>query len=298
LVLALRDEHPAWGGRKLQRRLQDLGHQPPAASTITEILRRNGRLRAPDPSRGPALQRFEHDTPNALWQMDFKGHFPLLRGRCHPLTVLDDHSRFNLVLEACADERRQTVQEHLTACFRRYGMPVAILADNGPPWGAVGASGHTKLSIWLLQVGVPLVHGRPYHPQTQGKEERYHRSLNTELLANRTFEDLCTCQEAFNCWRFVYNHERPHEALDMATPATRYTPSPRPFPEVLPLIEYDSTQEVRRVQPRGQITFKGRYLKLSKALAGHWVALEPLEEDGRYAVFFAHHRVATIDLKS
>ena len=298
LVLSLRDEHPAWGGRKLQRRLRDLGHCPPAASTITEILRRNGRLTTPDPSRGPARQRFEYDVPNALWQMDFKGHFPLLQGQCHALTVLDDHSRFNLVLEACGNERRQTVQEHLTGCFRRYGMPAAILADHGPPWGAAGPSGHTKLSIWLLQLGVPLLHGRPYHPQTQGKEERFHRSLKAELLTNRTYRDLEDCQRAFDRWRFVYNHERPHEALALAVPATRYQPSPRPFPEVLPVIDYDSTDQVRLVQPTGYVSFKGRLVKLPKALSGQRVALRPLQHDGLYGVFFGQHQIGTVSLKS
>ena len=119
-VLALRDAHPAWGGRKLRQRLLRLGVAAvPAISTITEILRRHGRLEDDAVARHRGFQRFEHDAPNDLWQMDFKGHFALASGRCHPLTVLDDHSRFALGLEACADQRSATVQDRLTAVFRR-----------------------------------------------------------------------------------------------------------------------------------------------------------------------------------
>ncbi len=137
-VLRLRDQHPAWGGRKLRARLVALGHDAPAASTITAILRRHGRL---DPARAAAhtpFTRFEHDVPNRLWQIDFKGHFATAGGRCHPLTALDDHSRFALGLIACGDEQDATVRGHLTALFRRYGLPERVLCDNGPPGAPPG----------------------------------------------------------------------------------------------------------------------------------------------------------------
>ena len=128
-----------------------------------------------------AYRRFEHQRD--LWQMDFKGHIPVGScGRCHPLTVLDDHSRFSLGVRACADEKTQTVHDHLTSIFRRYGMPDTILVDNGSPWGSDFYHPFTPLTVWLVQLGVRVVHSRPYHPQTLGKLERFHRSLKTELL--------------------------------------------------------------------------------------------------------------------
>jgi transposase InsO family protein len=136
-VLSARRAHPAWGGRKLRRWLSDRGVRGvPSASTITEILRRHGQIEASASESARRYQRFEHARPNDLWQMDFKGHFALGGGgRCHPLTVLDDHSRFALGLRACGDERGETVRAELIGVFRRYGLPLSMVMDNGSPWG-------------------------------------------------------------------------------------------------------------------------------------------------------------------
>ena len=167
-VLSARAAHPAWGARKLRRWLLDrrdvFEADMPAPSTITAILRRHGRI---DPAEGPkhrSWQRFEHQAPNDLWQMDFKGHFPLTRGRCHPLTVLDDHSRFALGLQACGNEQGEMVQQRLTAIFRRYGLPNTMLMDNGSPWGHDQDHPYTPFTVWLLRLGIGVSHGRPYHP--------------------------------------------------------------------------------------------------------------------------------------
>ncbi len=296
-VLTLRDEHPAWGGRKLRRRLHDLGvADAPSASTITAILRRNGRLDGERSAAHRPFIRFEHAAPNDLWQMDYKGHFATGQGRCHPLTILDDHSRFSVCLEACADERAATVRGRLTAVFRRYGMPWRILADNGAPWGDDADSPHTVLTIWLLRLGVTVIHGRPYHPQTQGKAERFHRSLVAELLGHQPFADLADCQRRFDAWRHVYNTERPHQALDLNVPLARYRPSSRTFPEDLPPIEYDSADIVRRVDAAGKLYFRNRIFHIGRAFRGYDVALRPANHDGGFDVFFTDHRIATIDL--
>jgi len=297
-VLMLRERHPAWGGRKIARRLRDLGHQGvPAPSTVTEILRRHGQLDEVRCAQHRPFRRFERSAPNALWQMDFKGHFPLGRGRCHALTVLDDHCRYSLGLRACADERMGTVRAELTDIFRRYGLPDAILADNGAPWGSTGHKGATTaLAVWLMQLGVGMAHGRPYHPQTQGKDERFHRTLDVELLQHNRFADHASCQTGFDAWRTIYNHERPHEALDLDVPASRYRPSARSFPESLPAVEYHDTDKVRRVDHDGYFSFKGRRWKISQAFAGHRIALRPTQSDGVWAVFFSRFAIAQIDL--
>jgi len=297
-VLELRTEHRAWGGRKLRRRLMDLGQaQVPAASTITEILRRHGRLDEAESARHKAFTRFEHAAPNDLWQMDFKGHFATAEGRCHALTVLDDHSRYALVLAACGNERTGTVQEHLSARFRRYGLPWRMLMDNGSPWGDSAENPYTPLTVWLLRLGVAVSHGRPYHPQTQGKDERFHRTLAAEVLRGEHFRDLAHCQQRFDAWREVYNHERPHEALALAVPASRYAASPRAYPEALPAIEYDSGLPVRKVQDQGRLSYAGRLYRLPKAFKGYPVALRPTVRDGELEVLFCQHVIARIDLR-
>lgn len=207
-VVALRREHPAWGGRKLRRRLQDMGETAvPAASTCTQIVRRHG-LPMREGSKHTAWERFGRAEANELWQMDFKGHFPTLDGRrCHPLTLLDDHSRYNVALEACADEQGRTVREHLACAFRRHGLPAAILCDNGAPWGDDSAP-YTALGVWLLRLGVNVLHGRPYHPQTQGKDERFHRALKTELIDRRGWSNLAECAERFPRFRHTTTSAR------------------------------------------------------------------------------------------
>ena len=294
-VLQLRQQHPAWGGRKLRARLQALGHSHvPAASTITAILRRHGRLgeRAGQPRD---FQRFEHPEPNALWQIDFKGHFALDSGRCHPLTILDDHSRYAIGLFACENERRNTVSERLIAVFRRFGLPDRILCDNGAPWGA-SESPYTELGVWLLRLGISISHGRPYHPQTQGKDERFHRTLSVEVIQGQHFADIASCQDRFDAWRDIYNHQRPHEALSLDVPASRYRPSVRSFPERLPPLEYHDSDTVRVVQRDACIYFRSRPWKVGKAFIGERVAIRPQVDDGKYQIVFGTIAIAQLDL--
>lgn len=294
-VVGVREEHPAWGARKIRFRLLALGiPSVPATSTVHAILQRRGLI---DPTQGAqhrAWQRFEHDAPNRLWQMDFKGHFPVDGVRCHPLTVLDDHSRFSVCLRACPNERQNTVQEELSETFRRYGLPDRITMDNGSPWG--GKGDFTTLTVWLIRVGVAVSHSRPYHPQTQGKDERFHRTLQREVLSCYTFHNLDQVQQRFDIWRHVYNLERPHESLNMQVPASRYEPSQRCFPESLPPIEYDCADLVRKVQNGGELWFKGRPFDVGSSFVGQYVALRPSARDGVFDVFFAHQKISQINL--
>ena len=299
-VVRLRTEHPAWGGRKIARRLQDLGLGEIAPSTVTAVLHRHGLVSSPCSQAATAWQRFEHDAPNALWQIDFKGHFSTPEGPCHPLTLLDDHSRFNLALRACAQQTSQTVQEQLTEVFRRYGLPVRINADNGTPWGSPREPGQTsELALWLIRLGIRVSFSRPYHPQTNGKDERFHRSLKAEVLNGRSFVSLRQAQHAFDRWREVYNHQRPHQALGMLTPDRRYQASLRPYPEVLPEIVYGPDDTVVVVKWLGELRFGGRRFKLASGLRGLPVAVRPDPlVDGLFDVFFMHHRLCQISLNT
>jgi len=296
-VVAVRDAHPAWGARKIVRCLERDGIACPVRSTVHDILRRHGRIVASGGSAS-ACQRFEKPAPNLLWQMDFKGHIPLSGGgRCHPLTIVDDHSRYAVGLEACANEQAATVQGRLEQVFRRYGLPEAFFVDNGTPWGDASGQRWTRLGVWLLKLGIEVLHSRPYHPQSRGKSERFHRTLKAEVLALRRFHDLTELQRALDLWRMVYNLDRPHQALGQDVPASRYRASRRAMPVSLPAIEYDDGEIIRRVgTTKAYISFKGRLWKVPEAFCGEQLAIRPRQTDGHYSVCFGAHQVASIDL--
>ena len=299
-ITGLRTKHPAWGARKLRKVLENTGVSPlPAHSTITEVLRRNGLMdsKAADRQGGKAWQRFEYPAPNCLWQMDFKGTVATLSGKCEPLTVLDDHSRFNTCLEAAPDQKTGTVQEALTGTFRVYGLPDRINVDNGSPWGDTFDSPYTPLVVWLIRLGIKVSHSRPYHPQTNGKDERFHRTLKAEVLAGRQWTGLDELRAAFDTWRHVYNFERPHEAIGLEVPASLYRPSLRPFPETLPDIEYPNAQTVCIVRDKGVFKFEGRSFKVAKCFKNHAIGVLPTTTDGVFNVFFCNQRISKIDLR-
>ena len=297
-VVAVRDKHPAWGARKIAHCLKRNGQPVPVPSTVHQILRRNERIKPSENAPPNPGHRFEKETPNQLWQMDFKGHMPLANGtRCHPLTVIDDHSRYVPCLKACANEQRPTVQEHLTATFRRYGLPEAFYIDNGSPWGDTSGARWTRLKVWLLKLSIRVVHARPCHPQGRGKNERFHRTLNAEVFAMRLFRNLPEVQRALDAWRLVYNLERPHQGLDMNVPADRFRPSSRVMPARIPKVQYDVGETVRTVSStRSYISFKGQFWRVPQAFVGERLAIRPLDRDGNYGIFFASWQVASIDL--
>jgi transposase InsO family protein len=299
-VLELRSAHPSWGARKIRRRLEDIGLEAPAVSTVHAILCRHGRIDHDASSLSRTYCRFEKEAPNLLWQMDFKGYVTLGNGmRCHPLTMLDDHSRYSPCLKACADQQTQTVQVHLETTFRHYGLPNGMYLDNGSPWGVPGNTGEwTRLGVWLVKLGIFLMHSRPYHPQGRGKNERFHRTLKTEVFAFDTFRDLRQVQRAFDRWLEVYNFERPHEAIGQDVPASRYRPSTRPMPKRIPEVQYDENEIVRTVpSTKDYISFKGRFWKVPQAFRGERLAIRPSDTDGSYGVFFARYQIASIDLR-
>jgi transposase InsO family protein len=316
-VCSVRSKHPAWGGRKIRavlRRQADAGKRSfgsaavPAASTVTAILRRRGELRKEDTDKAASHERFEKEAPNELWQMDFKGDF-LLEGnqekRCYPLTVVDDHSRFAVALAACGDQQRETVQERLREAFRRYGLPRRIITSGrGAPWGVGmarpdGGSYYTRLSAWLMRFGISVSFTARAHPQTNGKNERFNQSLGAGAgLRFESYPELSGYQERSpGGWRKTYNLERPHEALGMDVPASRYEVSERSCPEELPPVEYgQSEEEVRKVHSTGYVSFRSQRFKVGKAFGGHPVALRPTVESGKWKVYFCHQHVRTIEL--
>lgn len=301
LILDLNEKYPCWGPRKLAALLpEDL--IKPHPNTVSAILRRHERkVLASTDVQSPATKRFEHEAPNLLWQMDFKGHFALTdpkAGRCFPLTVLDDHSRFAICLKACSGETGDQVKPALIEAFKTYGLPERITCDNGNPWGTPKQNGITKIEVWLIRVGVQISHSRPSHPQTQGKDERFHRTLKRELLCRSGFNSLQACQQALDGWRDQYNLIRPHHALDQKPPISRYTASARSYPDRLPTVEYDTGDEVRKVRDNGCINFLGRQLFVGEGLAGEPVAIRESDTDGLFHIIFCNRKVSEIDLRN
>lgn len=295
-ILAARQVHPTWGARKIKRLLEDQGLQGlPAASTVHTILMRHGQISQAASQAHQPWRRFEHAAPNDLWQLDFKGHFPLERGRCHALTMLDDHSRYGLCVGALSNEGFESTQQQVMHIFRRYGLPRRMTMDNGSPWGERGR--YTRFELWLMRLDIEVSHSRPYHPQTQGKDERFHRTLKAEVLQGRVFRDLLHAQHAFDTWLPIYNHLRPHEALGMATPMTRYEPSNRSYPEKLPELEYGSADQVRKVQGKGEFSYCGKEYPLGQAFTGSVIAVRHTVCEEVKAIYYGRYRVACINLK-
>lgn len=312
LVVQARRRDPGWGGRKLHchlcNRAEDgaisiRADQVPSASTITRILDRHGMLADPaDSSRQGSWQRFERGAPNELWQLDFKGEFPLASGNlCYPLTLIDDHSRFSLAVAGCPNQQRSTVQAQLRKVFARYGLPQAILCDNGPPWGAgLGwrdwGPFYTGLAVWLMRLGITVTYCRPNHPQGKGKNERFNGSLQSELLDHEQFDSYSQAHARMADWRRRYNSVRPHQALDMDPPASRYQPSQTALPETLPPVEYNPSQITRKVTTNGKIRFEGQQFTVGRAFSGYRLALRASSQRHTYHVYFCNQRIRIITL--
>lgn len=184
LIIEARKKEPAIGAMKIHRMLSNKGNRElPCISTVNAVLKRNNLI-TPEASRAAThYKRFEKESPNIMWQADFKGHFAMGNGkRCHPLSVLDDHSRFCLCADAKPNERREGVEESFKRIFKEYGLPQILLCDNGNPWGTSQSAGYTLFELWLMELGILTIHIRPMHPQTQGKTERFNRSYKDERL--------------------------------------------------------------------------------------------------------------------
>lgn len=297
LILDVRDAHPAWGARKLKHFLERRGNNNlPAASTICDILKRNGYVSLEESRKHRPYQRFERAKPNELWQTDFKGDFGMLNGeRCHALTVLDDHSRYSLCVDAKGNERAKGVLASFSRLFMEYGLPKSILCDNGNPWGTSQSVGYTKFEVWLMDLNILPIHGRPMHPQTQGKEERFHRTMEAELLRYKSFADLTEAQKSFDAFRNCYNTERPHEALGYDVPSQHYQASVRRMPNEIDKWEYTNGYDVRKIKSSGYITYRGQGYFLSEAFGGREIEVKE-RDGGRFDLLYRNFRVGQIDV--
>lgn len=309
IVKKREDDH--WGSKKIHKIIlneKESGVYPyvqvPCKNTITSIFRRNGLISEENSEKARHWQRFEHENPNDLWQMDFKGYFKTEdKTECHPLTILDDHSRYNIGLFACKNETGSIVKERLIMVFHKYGLPNRMLMDNGSPWGTGyqktqdNTRAFSELERWLITLNICVSHGKPYHPQTQGKDERFHRTLKSELLQYERFFNIEHCQKGFDKWREKYNCLRPHESLNLNTPSSVYKASSRSYYDIIKPPEYNISDKKRKVDDRGIISFKGKQFKVGKAFRGETVALRPDLEAGIYNAYYYNQIIRTLNLK-
>jgi transposase InsO family protein len=282
----LKGDHPVWGPRKLVVLMErDQGIRL-AVRTAERILARHG-LTDPRPAKAE-LQHFERESCGALLQMDFKG---LPKGTPYSvLTVLDDHARYCLGFGPVPDKTGPTVQAFLWDLFGTHGLPDSMLMDNGDCWGAIRSWSPTAFESWLMRLGIRPIHGKPNHPQTQGKVERFHKTAKLEIGSPLYDQDINV--SCLACQAFVkrYNWVRPHDALAGAVPGSRYTLFPRKRPGVLPTPEPRAGDLTRKVGDAGCITFKQREYKVGRGLVGQHVQLR--QDEGGLRVYFADFPLA------
>jgi len=298
-IIRLRRRYPALGAVKLRRLMKNAGHSDlPCAKTFNNIFSRNGLIEKAASQAATPHQRFEKAVPNEMWQADFKGHFPMGNGlRCHPLNILDDCSRFNLCTEALTSETFEAVKPVVSRLFQEFGLPFSFLCDNGNPWGTAQTLGYSRFEVWLMELGVLTLHGRPRHPQTQGKEERYNRSFTRECLNGKQFSDAIHAQSCFDEYRAFYNQVRPHFALDLEVPASRYCPSERKMPEKIEDWEYGPEYELRKVKETGYFNYRGQGYYLSEAFAGKRIAIRESALPGQITLVFRQFKIGRIHLE-
>ena len=297
LILGYRDNHQGIGAVKIKRILEQAGHEGiPSARTVNNILLRNGRISKEASAAATPYQRYEKDHPNEMWQADYKGHFALRNGvRCHPLNIIDDCSRFNLCCEAQYSETFAEIKPVMVRLFETYGMPESILCDNGNPWGTQQSPGFTNFEVWLMELGILTLHGRVRHPQTQGKEESFNRSMTKELLKYATFADMEDAQKQFDEYRDFYNNERPHYALNLDTPAEHYMRSTREYPSQIHPWEYPEGAEIRKVKSTGYFNWDGQGYYLSEAFGGKEIMVKQSRQEHCIKIIFREFQIAKID---
>lgn len=271
-VVALREE-TGWGAKKLHVVLRQEERVAVPVRTIHRILERRGLIR--EAVHAPAPGRFQRSAPNELWQMDTKGKYPLPNAECHPLSMVDDHSRYAVGLYALPELTTEQAWPCLVETFRCYGVPQAMLMDRGTLWWTEhNGWALTRLSVRLIEQGIRLLYGRVCHPQTQGKVERFHRTLGAELRHRGLPARWAEWAPLLAQVRRDYNQRRPHEALGMRRPADVYQPSARPYQEQPREWDYPTGSEVKRLNGQGLLAEGGRRWFVCEALAG--LTMHPL----------------------
>lgn len=299
VIVNARLNEPAVGARKTKRILENKGLIMPAISTINAVFQRNGLITKEASQAATPYQRFEKEAPNDMWQADFKGNFELQnKVRCHPLSLIDDHSRYCLNGDAKLNEQLISTQESFIRAFETYGLPFSLLCDNGNPWGSSQSTSITRFEVWLMELGILTMHIRAQRPQTQGKVERFNGSYKQERLKFYTPRDIADAQACREEYLKFYNEIRPHAALDYDVPASRYSPSSKKYSSIISDWDYGLGNDIRQIKNSGYLTFAGQGFYLSEGLSGKKIAITPTDDDGVFNLIFRQFRVAKLNLNT
>jgi transposase len=288
-ILQLRLQY-GWGARKIHAILRQQFRTTPSPRTITAVLHRHQQILPRRPLE-PSPRRFERNAANELWQVDFKGPLEFSRRKFQLFDVLDDHSRFALASELVDDKTMATAWAILWRLFGEVGLPETILCDNA--FAATGNTGLSWFDAQLIRLGITPAHGRPYHPQTQGKIERWHGTLEAEAFPRLPWDSPDHFEAELRRWRVeVYNALRPHEALGDVAPITRWRPSPRGRPDTLPAIEYPPGATLRKVMQKGEISWRSCEILAGAGITGQWIRVE--ERNSQVELWYAWKQIRSV----
>lgn len=294
LILKSRAEHPGWGAKKIHTVLARQGYDLPCIKTVNNILKRYGCITEEESLKRKPYIRFEKENCNEMWQADFKGEFKMLNGKyCFPLDIFDDHSRFVICIKP-SETTANVVLPTFREVFYEYGMPYSVLSDNGAQFAGF-KHGYTQFEKWLMNHDVLPIHGRIKHPQTQGKIERFHRTMNQEVLKHYTPKNMTDAERVLNEWRNVYNNERPHEALGMKCPAEIYKPSLRTYFDEIRPYEYSGAFHVIKVNSWGYVRFDKWQIYLSETMINEKIEFRPNANDETFIACYRNFAIAEFD---
>ena len=295
LILAVRAENPGWGAKTIHRVLERRGCQNlPCVKTVNNILHRYGCISSEESQKRQPYTSFEKERCNVMWQTDFKGEFRMKDNNyCYPLTILDDHSRYSLRI-APRLSTANVVIPVFTEVFQQYGMPDSMRSDNGAQFAGF-RKGYTQFEKWLIDLDILPIHGRIKHPQTQGKIERFHRTMKHELLNRTEIADIEDAQTKFRLWQDKYNNLRPHEALGMKTPGEVYEPSQRQYESKVKEFEYGGEHHVLKVNSWGYVRFNGWQVYLSETMANQYIEFRTSSDGETFVACYRNFKIAEFD---
>ena len=295
LILAVRADNPGWGAKTIRDVLLAEGHTSiPCAKTVNNILNRYGCISPEESQKRQPFTRYEKALCNQMWQTDFKGEFRMADGRyCYPLDIIDDHSRFAIRIAPRLGTANVVIPVFAEA-FREFGLPDSILSDNGAQFAGF-KKGYTQFEKWLMDLNILPIHGRIKHPQTQGKIERFHRTMKQELLNHTTIANIEDAQNKFDVWREKYNNIRPHEALGMKRPSEVYEPSQREYKEKIEKYEYGGEYHVIKVNSWGYVRFDKWQIYLSETMIGQYIEFRPSLDGETFVACYRNFKIAEFD---
>jgi len=295
LILAVRADNPGWGAKTIREVLVGNGYANiPCAKTVNNILKRYGCISREESLKRQPMIRFEKERCNQMWQADFKGEFRMGNGMyCYPLDILDDHSRFAIRVTPRLSTANVVIPVFAEA-FREFGLPDSVLSDNGAQFAGF-KKGYTQFERWLMDLDILPIHGRIKHPQTQGKVERFHRTMKQELLKHTVIADIRDAEKQLSAWRDKYNHIRPHEALGMKRPGEVYRPSQRQYDENIKKYEYGGEYHVIKVNSWGYVRFDKWQVYLSETMIDRYIEFRPSSDGESFVACYRNFKIAEFD---